>query len=201
MAAGWLAYRFGERQRARERASAANKQVEQLAQELFEAAGALHLALRMYVPLHNTWQPRLIGLGTAFLEYMAAKSTGSHAVGMAQAARVVVEENQRGVTAAMALQVPMQRVLAASARATTLPDGEVREAALRLAQVAAESGEVYGQDNLWRPKRAKAARERADAQLYAALEELLTAVRTNVRPAAAPRRGAGRVVRARLRAG
>jgi hypothetical protein len=162
--------------------------VEQLAHELFEAVGALHMALRMHLPVHNTWRPRLMSLGTAFLEYMAAKSTGGHALGMAHAARVAVEANQRELAAAIALQAPLQRVLAASARATTLADGEVREAALKLAQVAAESGEAYAQDNLWRPTKAKAARENADAALYAALDELLTVVRAHLTRAETPRR-------------
>ena len=72
-----LTHRFGERQRARERArdtvSSTNKKIEELGQELFEAVGALHLALRVHVPAYNSWQPKLMTLASAFLEYMAAK--------------------------------------------------------------------------------------------------------------------------------
>jgi hypothetical protein len=193
LGATWLTYRFGERQRARERArdklTSTNKKIEELGQELFEAVGALHLALRVHVPAHNSWQPKLMTPGSAFLEYMAAKTTGGHALGAAQLGRVVTDANQRELTAAMGLQVPLQRVLAVAGRAAVLADGEVREAALKLGQVAAESGQAYGQDNLWRPKKARAARDQADAELYEAMDVLLTAVKTHLSPAVeTPRR-------------
>ncbi|MFI9644552.1 hypothetical protein ACIG87_31665 [Micromonospora sp. NPDC051925] len=35
----------------------ASAKIEELGQELFEAVGTLHLALRVYVPAHNSWQP------------------------------------------------------------------------------------------------------------------------------------------------
>lgn len=134
LGATWLTYRFGERQRARERArdkvASTNKKIEELGQELFEAVGALHLALRVYVPAHNSWQPKLMTLGSAFLEYMAAKTTSGHALGAAQLGRVAIGANQRELAAAMGLQAPLQRVLAVAGRAAVLADGEVREAAL-----------------------------------------------------------------------
>lgn len=193
LGAAWLAYRFGERQRARERArdkvASTNKKIEELGQELFEAVGALHLALRVYVPAHNSWQPKLMTLGSAFLEYMAAKTTSGHALGAAQLGRVATEANQRELAAAMGLQAPLERVLAVAGRAAVLADGEVREAALKLGQVAAESSQAYGQDNLWRRKKAKAARDRADAELYEAMDVLLTAVKAHLSPAVeTPRR-------------
>ncbi|MFJ6951557.1 hypothetical protein [Micromonospora aurantiaca (nom. illeg.)] len=184
LGATWLTYRFGERQRARERArdkvASTNKKIEELGQELFEAVGALHLALRVYVPAHNSWQPKLMTLGSAFLEYMAAKTTSGHALGAAQ---VAIGANQRELAAAMGLQAPLQRVLAVAGRAAVLADGEVREAALKLGQVAAESGQAYGQVNLWRPGKAKAARDQADAELYEAMDVLLTAVKAHLSPA------------------
>ncbi|MFD6713647.1 hypothetical protein AMK25_05405 [Micromonospora sp. TSRI0369] len=189
LGAAWLTYRFGERQRARDKVASTNKKIEELGQELFEAVGALHLALKVYVPAHNSWQPKLMTLGSAFLEYMAAKTTSGHALGAAQLGRVATEANQRELAAAMGLQAPLQRVLAVAGRAAMLDDGEVREAALKLGQVAAESGQAYGQDNLWRPKKAKAARDQADTELYEAMDVLLTAVKAHLSPAVkTPRR-------------
>ncbi|MFG1722772.1 hypothetical protein ACGFII_29515 [Micromonospora chalcea] len=192
LGAAWLTNRFGERQRARERArdkvASTNKKIEELGQELFEAVGALHLALKAYVPAHNSWQPKLMTLGSAFLEYMAAKTTSGHALGAAHLGRVATEANQRELAAAMGLQAPLQRVLAVAGRAAMLADGEVREAALKLGQVAAESGQAYGHDNLWRPKKAKAARDQADTELYAAMDVLMTAVKAHLSPAVETRR-------------
>lgn len=189
LGATWLTYRFGERQRARDKVSSTNKKIEELGQELFEAVGALHLALQMYVPAHNALQPKLMTLGSAFLEFMAGKTAGGHAVGAAQLGRVVADANQRELAAAMGLQVPLQRVLAVAGRAAVLAEREVREAALKLGQVAAESGQAYGQDALWRPKKAKAARDQADVELYEAMDALLTAVKAHVSPAVeTPRR-------------
>jgi len=196
-----LTQRYNDRQRARERVSAANAKVEETTRELFEAVSELHLALSTYQPVHNTWQPRLMVLGSAFLEFMAAKETGRFALGVAQAGRIAVEENQRGLLAAQELKVPLQRVMAAAARAALLPDSTVRAAALRLGGAAAEAGRAYGQDNLWRRQKATAAREQADAELFAALAALVDAAGTHLHPQDPPRRGwPSRVIQRRRRA-
>jgi hypothetical protein len=184
-----LTQRYNARQRDRERVSAANAKIEAVTQELVEAAGELHLALLTYQPVHNTWQPRLMVLGSAFLEFMAGKQTGGVAIGTARSAQIAVEANQRELLAAQALQLPMQRVMAAATRASLqLPAGPVRDAALRLSEVAAEAGQAYGLDNLWQRKKATAARAQADKALYAALRELIDAANTHLHPTAEKRR-------------
>jgi hypothetical protein len=170
-----LTQRYNERHRSRERAAATTAKVEELARALFESVTAPHLALSTHLPQHNSWRPRLMTLGSAVLEYTAAKSSAGHPLGMAQVGRIVLAAQQREVLAAEGLRVPLERVVAGAARAALLPGGDVREAALRLVQGAAESAQAYGQDNLWHPKSATAAREKADAELNAALDELTTA--------------------------
>lgn len=177
-----LTQRYNERQRARERASALTTKLEETTRELFEAVTELHLALSMHQPMHNTWQPRIMTLGSAFLELMAGKQSGNLAFGMAQAGRIAVEANQRELLAAQALKTPMQRVMAATARASLLPDSDVRNAAIRLADAAAEVGQAYGHDNLWQRAKATTAREQADAALFAALAELVEAASSHLHP-------------------
>jgi hypothetical protein len=53
--------------------------------------------------------------------------------------------------------------------------------------VASASGEAYGQNNLWRPKKAQHARDQADTALYAALDKLLTVVNAHLHPVEEPR--------------
>ncbi|MFG3423187.1 hypothetical protein [Micromonospora sp. NPDC048063] len=183
-----LTQRFNQRQRARERASAANAKIEEVTQELFEAVGALHLSLSTHQPAHNAWQPRLMMLGSALLEFMAAKDSDGFALGAARAGRIAVEANQRELLAAETLRAPLNRVLAAASRAALLPDGAVRAAALHLGEVAAESATAYGQDNLWQRKKATAAREEADAALFAALRGLIDAASAHLYPQEQPRR-------------
>lgn len=198
-----LTQRHNERQRARERASALNTKIEDTTRELFEAVTELHLALSTHQPVHNTWQPRLMVLGSAFLELMAGKQSGGLAVGMAQAGRLAVETDQRELLAAQELKVPLHRVMAAAARAALLPDGDVRNAAVRLAEAAAEAGQAYGRDNLWQRAKATAAREQADAALLAALGELVDAASSHLHPRAEqPRRSWPlRLIRRRSRGG
>lgn len=183
-----LTQQYNERQRARERASASNAKLEETTRELFEAISELHLALSTYQPVHNTWQPKLMTIGSAILELMAGKESGNLALGMAQAGRVAVEANQRELLAAQALKVPLQRVMAATARASLLPDSDVRSAAVRLAEVAAEAGQAYGRDNLWQPKKSAAAREQADTALFVALGELVEAASNHLHPPEEKRR-------------
>lgn len=178
----WLNQHFNERHRDREGKTAERNRAEKLAHELFEAVSELHLALRTYVPQHNAWQPKLMLLGVAFLEYSAGKASGGYANGTAQAGRLIFDTYQREMAAAVGIQVPLQRVLAASAQATTFPDEKVRTAALELGRVAADAGTAYGLDNLWRGKQAAAARQDADALLYAALGEMVTVVNDYLRP-------------------
>jgi hypothetical protein len=193
-----LTQRYNDRQRARERAAAANTKVEDLTRELFEAVSELHVGLITYQPIHNTWRPRLMVLGSAFLEFMAAKERGGLAQGAAQVGRVVIDVNQRELLAAQALTVPLQRVMAAAARAALLPDGAVRDAAMRLSEAATEVGPAYGQDNLWQRKKATAARQQSDEALFAALRNLMDAVSAHLHPQEQPRRAwPARLVRRR----
>ncbi|MEU4481958.1 hypothetical protein AB0F68_28415 [Micromonospora sp. NPDC023966] len=117
-------------------------------------------------------------------------ATKAHRSGVGAAPRKpvpTVEANQRELLAAQALKVPMQRVLAAAARASLLPDGDVRNAAMRLGEIAAEAGQAYGQDNLWKRGEATAARAQADAALFAALRELVDAASSHLHPQEQPR--------------
>jgi len=183
-----LTQRYNARQSARERASAAKAKVEEVVRELFEAVGELHLALSTYQPVHNTWQPRLMVLGSAFLEFMAGKENGGLAAGTARGAQIAVEANQRELLAAQVLHVPIQRVMAAAARAALLPDGAVRDAALQLSEAATAAVQAYGMDNLWQRKKATAARQQADTALYAALRDLIDAANAHLHPHAESRR-------------
>ncbi|MEU8819368.1 hypothetical protein [Actinoplanes sp. NPDC048796] len=178
-----LTQRYNARQRDRERTSAANAKIEAVTQELVEAAGELHLALLAYQPVHNAWQPRLMVLGSAFLEFMAGKQTGGMAIGTARGAQIAVEANQRELLAAQALLAPMRRVMAAATRASLqLPVGPVRDATMRLSEVATEAGQAYGLENLWQRRKATVARAQADTALYAALRDLIDAANAHLHP-------------------
>jgi hypothetical protein len=196
-----LTQRYNDRQRARERATAANTKVEELTRELFAAVSELHLALSAYQPVHNTWRSRLMVLGSAFLEFVAAKERDGLPQGMVQVARIVTEAEQREVLAAQALRVPLQRVMSATARAALLPDGAVRDAAIRLSEAAADAGPAYGLDNLLHRKKATAARQQSDEALFAALRDLIDAVSAVLHAQEQPRRSwTARLVRRRRRA-
>jgi hypothetical protein len=95
-------------------------------------------------------------------QYAAGRARGGHYVGMAEGARVVLDANQQEKEAALALRIPLERVLTATACAALLPSGEVRQASLELGQAASACGEAYGQDNLWQRGRASQARHDAD---------------------------------------
>jgi hypothetical protein len=128
-------------------------------------------------------------LGSAFLEFMAGKQDGGTAIGTARGAQIAVEANQRELLAAQALQLPMQRVMAAATRASLqLPAGPVRDAALRLSEAASEAGQAYGLDNLWQRKKATAARAQTDTALYAALRDLIDAANATLHPDTEKRR-------------
>jgi hypothetical protein len=75
------------------------------------SVGALHVALRAHIPAHNSWTPKLTTIGMSVLEYAAGKARAGHFVGMAEGARVVLASTQQEKDAALALQVPMERVL------------------------------------------------------------------------------------------
>lgn len=171
-----------------ERASAANAALRELTQELFVSVGALHMALKTHIPAHNSWQPKLTTIGMAMLEYAAAKSRDGHYVGMARGAQEVLAGTQQEKDAALALRAPVERVLAATGQAALLPSGDVRDAALELGQAATASATAYGQDNLWRPRKARQARDEADAALYAALEKLIGVVNAQLHPVGEPPR-------------
>jgi hypothetical protein len=80
------------------------------------------------------------------------------------------------------ISAAVSRVLTASTRAALLPMGPVRDAALELAGAAMQVNEAYSEDNLWRAKSARAAREVAEANLDAAWLSLIEAVRAPTGP-------------------
>jgi hypothetical protein len=192
LTAGWGAVRLtsrnNERQRAGDRAAAANAEIKQIAQELYVSVGALHVALKAHIPAHNSWTPKLTTIGMSVLEYAAGKSRSGHYVGVAEGARVVLASTQQEKDAALALLAPLQRVLAATAQAALLPSGEVRQAALELSQAASACAVAYGRDNLWQSGKAQKARGDADTALYAALASMLEVVNAQLHPAEEPRR-------------
>jgi hypothetical protein len=79
--------------------------------------------LRAHVPAHNSWQPRLMILVAAALEYGGGWARGGHFLGMTKAGRVATATTDRELRAALALLAPVQRVLAVVSRAALLPDG------------------------------------------------------------------------------
>jgi hypothetical protein len=174
LGAVWLTQHFAERQRRRDRDSAAKAKIEEAALELFDAVSALHLLHRSYVPQWNSWTPKLMTIGSAFIEYTAGRAAIGHEHGMAQVSRAVMSSQARELVAIDGFRAPLERVLAATSRVALLTEPDVRAAALHLSETAAAAGETYGQDALWRRKAAAAARERADTELYTAIKDLHT---------------------------
>ncbi|MBM0230531.1 hypothetical protein JNW91_00750 [Micromonospora sp. STR1_7] len=183
-----LSHRYNEHERARERESATNTNIEETTRELFDAVTELHLAVSTHQPMHNAWLPRMMPLGSSMLEFMAGSQSGGWAVGAVRSSRIAVEATNSQNLAALALIAPVQRVVAAAARASLLPDGSVRSAALRLGEIAVEAAHAYGTDNLWSRQKSVAARAAADAALFAALRDLVDTASSHLHPQAHPRR-------------
>ncbi|MEU4295680.1 hypothetical protein AB0E63_46335 [Kribbella sp. NPDC026596] len=182
----WLSQRFQKRQRARDRAGAADAKIEETTRELLDAVSALQVALYESVPRSNSWQPKLTMFGLAFLEFVAGHRAGGVKQGMAQVGRVAVGHGDRDLAAVDRILVRLEQVLVATNRVAVLPDSEFRTAALRLSEAANAAMQAYGTDALWRPKAAKARRAKVDAELLDALGQLLTTVNDRLHPEPAP---------------
>jgi hypothetical protein len=141
---------------------------------------------RAYVPQWNSWQPKLMTIGAAFLEFAAARAVAGTEHGAVQVGRAVMNNQALELAATEGFRAPLERVVAATNRLAMLTDSPVRAAAFRLGEAAAGAGEAYGRDNLWHRKAAKDAREKADSELYAAIENLHAALGDSRQPAPRP---------------
>jgi hypothetical protein len=173
-----ITQRYNQRQQAAIRASAVDEKIESVIGELIAAAVDLQTALATQQPRWNAWQPRLLTLGQSILEFSAGRRTGGLAQGTAQAGRIVLDWNERSVTAAEAsLRAPFARLTTAISRAAVLPNDEVARATLKLSDAAMTIVQAYATDNLYQPKKATAARQSADAALQGAITDLANVVR------------------------
>ncbi|HKC29646.1 MAG TPA: hypothetical protein VKB75_16645, partial [Jatrophihabitans sp.] len=163
------------RQRDRERIAAAAAKANDVVRELLAATADLQLVLVQVAPLWNSWQPKLMMLGSAVLEFSAARAAGFEH-GMAQVGRIATRHGDRELALAPGVAAAVKRVVEATTGAALLPDGAVRTAALHLADAAMDLNVAYGKDNLWRPHKARAARTVAEAALNHARADLISAV-------------------------
>ncbi|WP_433221490.1 hypothetical protein ACQP00_20775 [Dactylosporangium sp. CS-047395] len=158
----------------------------ELTQELFTAVNSLRVALWM------AWgQPKVtwLWLEMAALEYLAAQSRGGLYAGLAEGMRVLLKAGEQDKNAALAVSTPVERILAATARAALIPDSAVRQAALELGTATTVIIKAYKQANPWRrAKQAAQARTDAVHALYAALGRLLDAINAQIYPVPQPRR-------------
>jgi hypothetical protein len=185
LGAVWLTQRDARRTRADDRAAAEIAKVEDAARELVNAVSSLQIVLVQSVPLSNSWQPKLLVLGSAFLEFTAASKTGGLEQGLLQATRTTVAHQAQEIAGLDRHRISSERVFAALAAVAILPDRELRKAGERIGDTVGASGQAYGKDALWRPKRAATERAKADEELSEAIADLLRVV--DQRRAAAPR--------------
>lgn len=172
--------RHAEQERA-----AADEKIEAITTELTRATFTLLSALATQQPRWNSWQPRLLTAGQAYLEYQAGRSTVGLAYGMTRAARVVLDWNERSMAAAEDLVgTPYRQFTDAVSRAVLLPDEDLVAAVLSLADAATTAVAAYGADNLYQPKTAAAARQTADDALQEALAAVTRVARERLRPPA-----------------
>ncbi|MET8042566.1 hypothetical protein ABZU25_17120 [Micromonospora sp. NPDC005215] len=155
-----------------------NDKIEMVSGELIAAVFDLRMVMATQQPQWNSWPPRLMALGRAFVEYQAGRHSSGGAHGAAMASRVVEAFHERSKTAAeTVLGVPVQRLTTAISRAVLLPDEAVTAAAAELGVVAMEAMGAYAEDSLYRPKAAAARRLAADTALEEAVGALTQAVR------------------------
>jgi hypothetical protein len=128
------------------------------------------------VPQWNSWQPKLMTIGAIFLEFAAGRAAVGTEHGAVQVGRAVMNNQAVELAAVECFRAPLERVVAATNRLAMLADSPVRAAAFRLGEAASAAGEAYGKDALWHRKAAKDAREKADSELYAAIENLHAAL-------------------------
>ncbi len=181
----WLTRRSARRERAEDQVAADIGATVEAARELVNAVSSLEIALLQSVPLWNSWQPKLAVLGSAFLEFTAASKSAGLEQGLLQASRLTLAHQAHELASVDRYRVSFERVAAALAGIAMLPDKGVRAAGERVGEAIGAAGQAYGSDNLWRPKRAAAKRERASEQLSVAIADLLRVV--DERRAAAPK--------------
>jgi hypothetical protein len=179
--------RAQNRQRDRERLATAEAKLKDTAQELLDATTALQLVLHQIAPLWNSWQPKLMMLASAALEFSAARSAGFEH-GMVQIGRVATSHGDKELALIPGVSAAVTRVLEATTRAALLPEGPVRVAALGLAEAAMKVNVAYSKVNLWKARKARAARDQADAALDDARRALVSAVSAPPAPIARDRR-------------
>ncbi|MET8306048.1 hypothetical protein [Micromonospora sp. NPDC005173] len=178
-----LTQRFAQRQQAAAQRSAAVERAEAVTTELVTAAAELHLALVTDNPRWNSWQPRLLALGQSALEFFAGREAGGLAHGSARASRVVLDwHGQSAAAGAGLVRDPYLRLITAISRAALLAEKEVVQAAMQTSEAAAAVMSAYGQDNLYRPRAAKAARTAAEAALQEAMAHLIATMQNHLHP-------------------
>lgn len=185
---GWN-QRSSRRQQQRADHAAVNDKIEMVSGELIAAVFDLRMVMATQQPQWNSWQPRLMALGRAFVEFQAGQHSSGLAHGAVMASRVVEAFHERSkVAAETMLGVPVQRLTTAISRAVLLPDEAVTAAATELGVVAMEAMGAYAADSLYRPKAATARRLAADTALEEAVGALTQAVRQRRDQPPAPRR-------------
>jgi hypothetical protein len=172
----WLTQRAGGRERANDRAAADIGKTVDAARELVNAVLSFQIVLVQSVPLWNSWQPKLAVLGSVFLEFTAASKADGLEQGLLQATRVTLAHQAQELAGVDRYRVSFERVAAALAAVSVLPDKEIRAAGERVGEAIGASGQAYGSDALWRPKRAAARRAQADKELSEAVANLLRVV-------------------------
>ncbi|MEU1249648.1 hypothetical protein [Micromonospora arida] len=183
LAAVALTQRFAQRQQAAAQKTAAVERAEAVTTELVTAAAELQLALATDHPRWNSWQPRLLALGQSALEFFAGREAGGLAHGYARASRVVLDwHGQSAAAGAGLVRDPYVRLITAISRAALLAEKEVVQAAMQTSEAAAAVMSAYGQDNLYRPSAATAARTAAEAALQEAVAHLIATMRDHLHP-------------------
>jgi hypothetical protein len=185
LGAVWLTQRAARRERADDRTATDIGKTVDAAQELVNAVSSLQIVLVQSVPLWNSWQPKLAVLGSVFLEFTAASKSGGLEQGVLQASRVTLAHQAQELAGLDRYRISFERVAAALAAVAVLPDKEIRAAGERIGEAIGASGQAYGSDGMWRPKRAAAQRALADNELSESVADLLRVV--DQRRAAAPK--------------
>jgi hypothetical protein len=158
------------RQRDRERAAESAAKVSKVVRDQLDAATALQQVVHQIAPRWNSWQPKLMMLGSAVLEGLAVRKAGAEVV-WAQVGRIAVDHGEKELSLVPPIASAADRVRLAAIDAALLPRSEVRDAVLNLAEAAAQVNEAYGVDMLWSPRKARAAREKADIKLGDAIAD------------------------------
>ncbi|MGC4808632.1 hypothetical protein [Micromonospora sp. DT233] len=173
------------RRHAEQERAAVDEKIEAVTTELTRATFTLLAALATQQPRWNSWKPRLLTLGQAYLELQAGRSTLGLAYGMTRASQVVLDWHERSMAAAEDLVgTPYRQFTDAVSQAVLLPDEDLVAAVLGLAEAAAAAAAAYGADSLYQAKMAAAGRRAADATLHEALAAVTRVARERLRPPA-----------------